>query len=689
MKHILTLLSAIALTVLSGNVYAQKNKSNDNDYNLRKAIELLQEGGDHVQAKELLDKQLSATPDNVQALVHRARLYLSTKDLGLALADINHAIKVNKPKKTEVPNALLHWWKSYVYDDMGDSEKVLTTLKTAYEIARKEKAEVLQNIAFDYGQALYRIKDIDGAEAMFRAMLADDESDQGAMVGMARVMIYRGEHRQAADLMERCIKLDADYSAPYRFLMQAYDKIGETNKAIDAALNWFDKEENPDGDLIKDVLEKRPNYTEAAVKSRIKNSDNPGNWKYFLSQFYQEVGRYADAIRSFDEMEDEFGRYAGINYYCSQCYSELGLNEQAIADISKIMEDDADWELYCERGDYYRLSGDLDRAIEEISSAIEEDPTQSYPYYKRGWCYEMKGDLDRALEDYDLGIEMEQDYPYLYLMRGELYLTREDLASAAKDFETVLQLDTVVRHGSCRHFALHFLDRDEEAEAWMKQILDLDPSDNGELYNLSCLYARMGRLDESVAVLRTAFEKGYRDFNHLGYDDDMDPVRDLPEYRALVEEYRAKHEVFLKEFLANSPAGEVSEQVSEIAVKRHPGGTFEVPCDINGLALQMIFDTGASDVTISSVEANFMLKNGYLSEKDIKGKRYYQVANGELSAGTVITLREIKVGDVVLKNVDASVVKSQKAPLLLGQSAMERFGTITIDNQNNKLIIKH
>ncbi len=35
----------------------------------------------------------------------------------------------------------------------------------------------------------------------------------------------------------------------------------------------------------------------------------------------------------------------------------------------------------------------------------------------------------------------------------------------------------------------------------------------------------------------------------------------------------------------------------------------------------MIFDTGASDVTISSVEANFMLKNDYLSSKDIKGLR--------------------------------------------------------------------
>ena len=168
----------------------------------------------------------------------------------------------------------------------------------------------------------------------------------------------------------------------------------------------------------------------------------------------------------------------------------------------------------------------------------------------------------------------------------------------------------------------------------------------------------------------------------------MDSVRDLPEFEALVDDYKAKHDAYLKEHeLSAEEDREVT--VTEIEMTRKPGGTFEIPCDINGLQLQMIFDTGASDVTISSVEANFMLKNGYLSEKDVKGKKYYQIANGEISAGTVITLREVKIGDAVLRNVDASVVKSQKAPLLLGQSAMERFGTITIDNINNKLLIKH
>ena len=359
----------------------------------------------------------------------------------------------------------------------------------------------------------------------------------------------------------------------------------------------------------------------------------------------------------------------------------------AIADISKAMEKEADWETLCRRGDYYRLSGDVDAAISDFSAAIEDSPEIGFTYYRRGWCYEMKGDKKKALEDYNMGIEMTDDYPYLYLMRGELLLDKGNQSEANADFERVLQLDTLADKSSCRMYALHFLGRDDEAESWMDKIIESDPEDDGNYYDRACLYSRMGKLDESVAALRTAFEKGYRSFAHIRLDDDMDAVRGLSEFKALIEEYETKHAEYLKEFELEMP--EKDEAVTEIAVKRNPGGTFEIPCDINGLALQMIFDTGASDVTISSVEANFMFKNGYLSEKDIKGKKYYQIANGQISEGTTITLREVKIGDAVLRNVDASVVKSQKAPLLLGQSAMERFGTITIDNQNNKLIIKH
>ena len=81
-----------------------------------------------------------------------------------------------------------------------------------------------------------------------------------------------------------------------------------------------------------------------------------------------------------------------------------------------------------------------------------------------------------------------------------------------------------------------------------------------------------------------------------------------------------------------------------------------------------------------------MFKNGYLSDKDIIGKQYYRVADGNISVGTTIILNEIQFGGLTLKNVRASVVKSQNAPLLLGQTVLQRLGKIEIEN--TKRILK-
>lgn len=634
MKKIVTLLTVTLLTVLSVNAYAQKNKT-DNDYNLKKAYEVLQEENDEAKGLELVNKQLRETPDNVEAPLLRVRLLRRKNEFGQAPQDINHAIKVNKPKKTEVRNSTLHWWKAYIYEDMGDKVNAAASFKTACELARKDDKENLPSISFDYAQSLYDLGDYAGADAIYRKMLVLDEADQAAMAGLARNMIEREQYSEAIDK----------------------------------------------------VMLKRLNYAEASIKTRIKKTENRFQWMAFLCQFYETSHQYAEAVRTYDEFEAEFGHYDEINVYRSDCYSELGLNELAIADISKAMEKDPDWQLYVRRGDYYWLNGDLDLAIADFNAAVEDAPKEGYCYYRRGWTYEMQGERKKAMEDYNMGLEMTQDYPYLYLMRGELLLLEGKKTEADADFEMVIQKDTIADNGSCRQYALYFLGRDNEAEEWMNKIIEEDPGNYGNYYDQACLYSRMGRLEESIAALRKSFEKGYRSFSHIRLDDDLDAVRDLPEFKALMEEYEAKHTEYLKQFELSMP--EKEETVTEIAVKRNPGGTFEIPCDINGLAHQMVFDTGASDVTISSVEADFMFKNGYLSEKDIKGKTYYQIANGQISEGTTITLREVKIGDAVLHNVDASVVKSQRAPLLLGQSAMERFGAITIDNQNNKLIIKH
>lgn len=116
-------------------------------------------------------------------------------------------------------------------------------------------------------------------------------------------------------------------------------------------------------------------------------------------------------------------------------------------------------------------------------------------------------------------------------------------------------------------------------------------------------------------------------------------------------------------------------------------GVYTMPCKVNGLSLKFIFDTGASDVSISLTEALFMLKNGYLNESDLLGTEYYQFANGDVGEGTKILLREIDIGGIKLNNVHASITHSLSAPLLLGQSALSRLGRFQMDYSANTLTL--
>lgn len=110
--------------------------------------------------------------------------------------------------------------------------------------------------------------------------------------------------------------------------------------------------------------------------------------------------------------------------------------------------------------------------------------------------------------------------------------------------------------------------------------------------------------------------------------------------------------------------------------------------EINGLKLKFIFDTGASSICISSSEASVLYRQGTLRKEDILEKEYFQDATGTISEGTKINLRNVKVGNIVLNNVKATVIDNPDAPLLLGQSVLENFGNIEIDNNNNLIIFK-
>ena len=292
--------------------------------------------------------------------------------------------------------------------------------------------------------------------------------------------------------------------------------------------------------------------------------------------------------------------------------------------------------------------------------------------------------MEGGLEDLTMAIVLEPKESYFYETRGDLYKKLGKTTLAEADFRKVIELEDTPEKYECIQYAYEGLGMYDKAREAMDVMIARDTTDYGNYYDAACMYSRMKDKENALKYLEKALEMGYNRFAHMERDFDLDFLRGTDEFKALIERYRSKKQTVSMNIGAG--AEERVADVSEIPFEKE-NGVCKVKCKINGLPLHFVFDTGASDVTLSMVEATFMMKNGYLSGRDVVGSQRYMDANGDVSVGTVINLRDVDFGGHSINNVRASVVRNQKAPLLLGQSVLGRLGKIEIDNSRNVLKI--
>jgi aspartyl protease family protein len=113
-----------------------------------------------------------------------------------------------------------------------------------------------------------------------------------------------------------------------------------------------------------------------------------------------------------------------------------------------------------------------------------------------------------------------------------------------------------------------------------------------------------------------------------------------------------------------------SDGGSTIVLPAGSGGHFFVQAAVNGKTIPFIVDTGATSVALSRMHAEAI---GLKLDPTKVG--YGQTANGVVMMH-VVTLDSVRVGDVVVHNVEAVVLAAPMSHALLGNSFLSRFSMV-------------
>jgi tetratricopeptide (TPR) repeat protein len=92
------------------------------------------------------------------------------------------------------------------------------------------------------------------------------------------------------------------------------------------------------------------------------------------------------------------------------------------------------------RATAWSKKGDLAKAIDDYTHAIELDPSFALAYANRGAMYVALKDDARALPDFQKAIELDSKYAFAYANRGEIFERRGDRDAANADYEMALSL---------------------------------------------------------------------------------------------------------------------------------------------------------------------------------------------------------------------------------------------------------
>ena len=677
MKRIIVSLVALLFCMTSMQA---KTPQQPQTYNYQRGVELIRTGKPD-EGIDYLKKELSQDPKNGYAYAWMASAYMYKDERGTALHIAQEALKY-LPKADKSFVAWTHSLIGQVYIMLEDTTQAIAAFTKAV------KTDPRNEEWYEYRGHLYRdLKMWEQSDADFKKYIALTPGLIRGVNMYARNLYLQARYEEALVQYQYANKL-AERGFGYRAMAEIELKLKRYEDALTHLMKSLEMEPNEDivAQLVEDCSDEEwLEMLEDTFHAQTLANPNELKWYTYLLHPQRARKEYEAAIETCRKIQT-ISADIFFDDVMADLYYEMGDFQRALPYQTKgVASDSTDIGFrfsraytYCEMDSVQRLFADMDLLV----SNHPDDPKL---YLTRAYFYYLHGHYEQAIEDYSTGMALSSDNPWERYQRGRCYAALGKTDKATKDYQYVLSHSELPE---ALLFAKASLGMRDEALAMADSLLKADAAHYR--YNVACVYALLGENERALDLLEQELQSGYVLYGNLRKDPDLQTLRESIEQ--LIAQYQPRTQARILAFNPESESTQQREQTpQDERVVEVPfttvNGVTKVDCTINGLPLTFIFDTGASIVTLSQTEANFMFKNGYLSQKDIVGSQTYRTADGSVSVGTTVVLNHINFGGLELTNVRASVVGNQKAPLLLGQSVLKRLGKIEIDNERRVIRI--
>jgi tetratricopeptide (TPR) repeat protein len=493
---------------------------------------------DLVKAESEFKTAIQIQPDSEEALSSLAYLYNEEGDAGRAIALLN---QVSSPARSGKVYAAL----GYSYEQQKDYKKAVASYRKAVELDR-DNLDSLRGLA----QNLLNDGQYDAALEQYKVIADADPQDAQSYVRMSEIYRRRGKYDQALEMLKKAEGLVQDsLEVPFNMAL-VYDAQGRFDEAVTTLQQLLDKTAKSDGNYNTGERNNRSVFlerlgtvyreqgkTQLALDTYRKMFDLGGD---NISRGYQqmidtlrEAKQWPQATAVAQEAVQKLPNDRSLKLVLAGQLGDVGQVEQGIALAKSLLKGTAeDREVYV--------------ALAQINSRLKR-------WKEAEDCINKAARLASKQEDRD----------YVQFVLGSIYERQKRYDSAEAAFKKVLASDP--RSAMALNYLGYMMaDRGthlEEALAYIKKAVELDPQNGAYLDSLGWAYFKLGNYDLAEENLRKASQR-------IGNDATVqDHLGDLYQKLGKLKQAAAHWQRALEEWAKTIPAEVDQEDVAKVQKK--------------------------------------------------------------------------------------------------------------------------